>query len=134
VQLPAGLMHKSSAFGGDDALAFDGTRFLKATSRTTDYDKEGKGRGKAGRLAYMPFGGGRNLCPGRHFAFARVLGMAAAIVLSFDLISRDGQPITASYERSRRFGQGTAKPIKEIDVKIVRRKDMQHATLCFITQ
>jgi cytochrome P450 len=118
----------------DDALAFDGTRFLKATSRTTDYDKEGKGREKAGRIAYMPFGGGRNLCPGRHFTFAKVFGKAAAIVLSFDFISRDGQPITASYERSRRFGEGAAKSIKGMDVKIVRRKDMQHATLGFITQ
>jgi cytochrome P450 len=134
VQLPAGLMHKSSAFWGDDALVFDGTRFLKATSRTTDYDKESKGREKAGRIAYMPFGGGRNLCPGRHFAFAGVLGTAAAIVLSFDFISRDGQPIIATYERSRRFGEGTARPIKEMDVRIVRRKDMQHATLGFITQ
>jgi cytochrome P450 len=96
---------------GDDALAFDGTRFLKATSRTTNYDKEGKEREKARRIAYMPFEGGKNHCPGRHFAFAGALGTAAAIVLSLDFISRDGQPITASYERSLCFGEEAAKPI-----------------------
>ena len=45
---------------------------------------------KARRASYLPFGGGRHLCPGRNFAFAENLGFMVSFLLSFEVEPLDG--------------------------------------------
>ena len=40
--------------------------------------------------AFRAFGGGKTLCPGRHFATNEILAFVAMIVLMFDIDSPDG--------------------------------------------
>jgi len=42
------------------------------------------------KAGYIPFGGGKHLCPGRNIAFAEILGTLAALLLGFEVRGTDG--------------------------------------------
>jgi hypothetical protein len=132
VQIPAGVMHTSTATWGPNSDMFDGRRFMKQV-------EEEKEQGKAKRSAYIPFGGGKHLCPGRHFAQAEILGMVAAVVTGFDVMSKDGGPVVApkTSQVSRDFAQATGKPkgpAEKVGVKLIRREGMEHVKFGFSVQ
>lgn len=70
--------HLSTEVWGQDSLDFDAGRFK---------DQEKLDRTK--KQAYMPFGGGKHLCPGRNFAMAENLGFMAALTVGFELHGLD---------------------------------------------
>jgi cytochrome P450 len=142
VQLPAGFMHKVPSTWGPNAQAFDPRRFLKPSSITSNRapaipessTPEDKRVQKERRAAFMPFGGGKHLCPGRHFAFAEILGMVAAMVIGFQILDKDddngGGRLKVPQESmaSKKFGEATGKPrggAEKIGAKIVRREGME---------
>lgn len=57
IQLPATVTHVSAVTWGPDAASFDPHRFLKNDSKTTEQQRQQ-------RRSLIPFGGGKNLCPG----------------------------------------------------------------------
>ncbi|KAL4745369.1 cytochrome P450 [Aspergillus terricola var. indicus] len=75
---------------------FDPERFL-------DWDDYKASRHR--RLVYMPFGGGRHLCPGRHLAKAEILGFTMMLLVSFDM-----EGIEIPTLEPARLGQGVGKP------------------------
>jgi hypothetical protein len=132
VQIPAGVMHTSTATWGPNPDMFHARRFMKRA-------EDEKEQGKAKKSAYIPFGGGKHLCPGRHFAQAEILGMVAAVVTGFEIVSKDGGPIITpkTSQASRDFGQATGKPTGpagKVGVKLVRREGMEHVKFGFSVQ
>ncbi|KAH8903445.1 cytochrome P450, partial [Coniochaeta sp. PMI_546] len=81
VQIAGGVIHADSRIWGDDVDVFDHTRFLK-TQQTN-----GNGIHPA---AFRAFGGGKTLCPGRHFAINEILAFVAVILLTFDIEAANG--------------------------------------------
>lgn len=69
-------MHRQTPLW-DNANEFDPDRFTP--------EREAEKEARKRKQAYVPFGGGKHLCPGRHFAFAENLGFLAAMVLGFEL-------------------------------------------------
>ncbi|KAL5117167.1 hypothetical protein ACEQ8H_004992 [Pleosporales sp. CAS-2024a] len=117
VQLPAGVTHGKTAVWGPNALAFEPERFLQPTTKLTEEDRVRK-------IAYIPFGGGRHLCPGRNFAFAEIIAFTAVMVLGFDL-----QPIGMKFRDLKMLGpvlaSGSVKPVgagKGLGAKIKPRE------------
>lgn len=84
VQIPAGFTHRAEDVWGSGAAAYEPDRFVGNQARLSAAAEKKK------RSAYIPFGGGKHLCPGRNFAFAEILGASAALILAFDL-SADGR-------------------------------------------
>ncbi|KAF4993225.1 hypothetical protein FGRMN_6589 [Fusarium graminum] len=80
IQLPAGVAHYEQSVWGDDVKTFNPERFLASSKGSPDDERKRK-------AAYIPFGGGRHLCPGRNFAFAEIVGFAATLLLGFDIDS-----------------------------------------------
>lgn len=79
IQIAGSVIHADGDIWGKDVADFNHRRFL----------------GKPGvhPAAFRAFGGGKTLCPGRHFATTEVIMLAALMIISFDFAAVDGQPI-----------------------------------------
>ncbi|KAJ8116812.1 hypothetical protein OPT61_g1847 [Boeremia exigua] len=126
IQLPAGVTHRHTDVWGSDVSQFRADRFVPSTSKATDADRVRK-------LAYMPFGGGRHLCPGRNFAFAEIIGSAAVLLLGFDI-----KPLGMSFEdvqmRGPRLSSGTVKPVdsgKGLGARVTPREEFANVAWRF---
>lgn len=72
--------------------------------------------------AWIPYGRGQNMCPGRHFAKQEVLVIFASILTSFDIHLIDDSPPKVDW---RGFGLGMLAPAgKGIRFRIKRRRHL----------
>lgn len=128
IQLPAGVTHRVTSSWGADVETFRADRFLASTSKLTDADRTRK-------LAYMPFGAGRHLCPGRNFAFAEIVACAAVLLLGFD-IKATGMNFEEMQMRGPRLSSSTVKPVdngKGLGAKITPREGFVNVAWKFRT-
>jgi len=131
-------IHFNPDIWGPDAHAFDPRRFLvpaksKSNSSTsTPTATESKDKypdparptlpAKLDRGAFRPFGGGNNLCPGRHFAQTEILAFTALLVAGFELSAADGGPyVPPPFEKGSML-TATLKPETDVQVQIRRRE------------
>lgn len=127
VMMPSEPLHRSDniwAAGSDggsvppNATEFDSDRFL-------DIEKN-----KTKRAHFLPFGGGRHLCPGRNFAFAENLGFMVSLLLGFDVGPTDGDWTSfepPAMDRCTITG-AVSKPVndgKGFGMKVTRREGWQ---------
>lgn len=77
VVMPA-TVHASTHVWGPDANDFNPRRFL-------DWSNDKKSPRDRRHASYMPFGGGKHLCPGRNLAQTEILGTVLALALQFDV-------------------------------------------------
>ena len=80
VQIAGGPIHANRHIWGDDVAEFNPQRFLGKRS-------DGAGTHPA---AFRGFGGGKTICPGRHFATNEIICFAAVITRYFDVTALDG--------------------------------------------
>lgn len=114
-------MHHSKNVWGEDALEFEAGRF-------TDQDKFDRAR----KQAYVPFGGGKHLCPGRNFASAENLGLMAALVVGFELEGLHGANVRLGRTK---MGEAIAKPPMDAEggeVVIKRRRGWEDVEWKFV--
>jgi cytochrome P450 len=78
VFMPNVSVHFDANSWGSNVDHFDGKRFTKMGT-------------KVPRGAFVGFGGGKNMCPGRYFAMNQILSLVAMLVLRFDISPMDGQ-------------------------------------------
>lgn len=126
VQLPATVTHISTKTWGPDASSFDARRFLKSETKTTDQQRQQ-------RRSLIPFGGGKNLCPGRHFAYAEILGMVAVMVVGCET---EGLRVPGAKEKRVKFADGAYRPIGAaltMGAKISRRAGWEDVSWSFVT-
>ncbi|KAJ3537864.1 hypothetical protein NM208_g6147 [Fusarium decemcellulare] len=83
IQMPSDPLHGAEEVWGPDAAVFNPSRFL-------DDKSHNKEAAKKRRTSYIPFGGGKHLCPGRNFAFAENLGFMVSFLLGYDVEPIDG--------------------------------------------
>ncbi|KAM0396511.1 hypothetical protein ACHAQC_004006 [Fusarium culmorum] len=123
VQVSAAVSHNLDAWG-KDASTFRPDRFIEM--------KDNNDTEKTRRSAFIAFGGGRNLCPGRNFAFAENLGLVACLLVGFDVTLPDGPQLPASVDCS--FAQAAVKPVNDgagFGVRIERRLGWQETQWSF---
>jgi len=81
VMMPAGVTHRLEEVWGPDASKFRPERFIGWPDTATSSQ----------RSAFIPFGSGRHICPGRHLAQSEILGLILILCLGYDMWSADGQ-------------------------------------------
>ncbi|KAF5634209.1 cytochrome P450 monooxygenase 8B1 [Fusarium sp. NRRL 52700] len=108
LQLPAGVAHYEDTVWGTDVNVFNPERFLASTKGSAEDERKRK-------AAYIPFGGGRHLCPGRNLAFAEIIGFASALLLGFEIeavgmgfgdVKMLGPKLAGGTVRPERYGAG----------------------------
>lgn len=94
VQIAGGVMHADRSTWGDDANVFNPDRHLErninnkttiTTAETAATTKTTKKKNSVHPAAFRAFGGGKTMCPGRHFATGQILSLVACIVLRFEM-------------------------------------------------
>ncbi|KAL6916366.1 hypothetical protein FSHL1_007814 [Fusarium sambucinum] len=113
VQMSAAVSHSLDTWG-EDVSAYKPDRFIENKANTENE--------KAKRSAFIAFGGGRNLCPGRNFAFAENLGLITCLLTGFHVTFPDGPGFPPSVDCS--FSQAAKKPLNDgegFGVRIERR-------------
>jgi Cytochrome P450 len=131
VQIPAGVLHSSTAIWGPDAAEFNFKRFLKAETigeTAKEVEKERK-RG------FLPFGGGKFRCPGQYYTFAQILALVAALLVGFDVRSEEGALLQMPEIVRSRLGQGLSRPSKkgmQMGARFIRREGWENVRWKFV--
>jgi cytochrome P450 len=118
IQIPTGVLQSDISTWGKDAQAFNPRRFIEKESLS----KEAK---KLQTQAFIPFGGGKNLCPGRHLAFTEITAFAAMMVYGFELTMSDGGVVQVPEPEFQRLGISSMSPKKDLAVLIRRREEFE---------
>lgn len=134
LNMPTGIAHNSLETWGPSANVFDARRFLPRDDADglSDAMKE---QDKLQKKAYFPFGGGRHLCPGRHFVFAEGLGTIATLVLGYEIRGEDGGVLKMPLKRQQTMCDGTKKPVGEearMKMRIRRRPGWEKIQWSFL--
>lgn len=121
LMVPANVQHTDTAEWGDDANHFDHMRFVNKP-----------GQKKPNRVAFRAFGGGHELCPGRHFASTEIMALAALLVLRFDVVptSNGGKWVEPAFKSSP-VQLGFPIPDEDIDVELRPRDPSQRWQVTF---
>lgn len=112
VMIPTTVSLRSPQVWGGQAAAeeFDPERFLAQPSKKKQESHNDDASGHIRKKAYFPFGGGKELCPGRNFAKAEVMGTLLVLLSGFDIVSADGGTLTLPRAAKPRLTTGTMRP------------------------
>ncbi|RSM16167.1 hypothetical protein CDV31_004630 [Fusarium ambrosium] len=120
VQWPGSLTHMTDSIWGVDAWTFRPERFLAVSPQE---EKQRRG-------AYIPFGGGKHLCPGRNFALSENMGFVGILSLGYHV-----ERVRVPDSEDPGLGLGSRKPVGEVEMrsaKIARRTGWEDITWKFV--
>jgi len=119
VQMPAGVLHHKKEIWGQNEKVFDGWRFVKKEG----VDREER---KLKSKAFIPFGGGKHLCPGRHVAFAEVVSFVAVMIYGFEVKMKSGEKAFKVPDRATmKVGNNTRNPASDVEVIVKQREELK---------
>ncbi|KAI0904996.1 cytochrome P450 [Ustulina deusta] len=124
VQIAGGVIHADQSIWGDNAEDFNPSRFLER--------KQQLGNTKQNQIhpaAFRAFGGGKTLCPGRHFAMNEILSFVSLVVLMFDIKAPNGGRINVPRKNDGVLPVHILEPISPVRVLISRRQH-KYAEIC----
>ncbi|KAF3055560.1 25-hydroxycholesterol 7-alpha-hydroxylase [Daldinia childiae] len=120
VIVPQPLHHSSTSAWGEDVERFNHRRFILGSVEAGR--ENGSNKRKAyDRAAFLAFGGGHTLCPGRHFSTIEILAFVAMMVLKFDVEPAIGDRwVEPKWERTPMMASLQI-PDEDIEVKVRAR-------------
>ncbi|KAI0419450.1 cytochrome P450 [Xylaria grammica] len=124
VQIAGGVIHADQSIWGDNVEDFNPGRFLER--------KQQLGNTKQNQIhpaAFRAFGGGKTLCPGRHFAMNEILSFVSVAILMFDIEAADGGKIKVPRKNDGVLPVHILEPVSPVEVLISRRRD-KYADIC----
>jgi len=133
VQIPTQITQSSPSVWGPSASSFNARRFLKPEENKKS-SKEEREQEKLQRRAYTPFGGGKNLCPGRHAAANETLSFVAMMVVAFEVEREDGKVFEVIGEAKRAAGASVPKAEGDVRVVIRRKEELKGVRLEFASE
>lgn len=112
LQIPSRIIHQDASLWGDNVADFDPRRFLPG------------GKDRPRNAYFRAFGGGKTLCPGRHFATNEVLAVVAVFIARLDM-----EPIGGEWKYPATDNTNVAavvmEPDNDIEVVIKEREGFE---------
>ncbi|KAI1132917.1 cytochrome P450 [Nemania abortiva] len=124
VQIAGGVIHADQSIWGDNVEDFNPGRFLEPRQQS--------GTARQNQIhpaAFRAFGGGKTLCPGRHFAMNEILSLVSLVILMFDIEAPGGGKIKVPRKNDGVLPVHILEPIAPVKVLISRRRD-KYAEVC----
>ena len=110
LQMPSRIIHQDASLWGSDVTQFNPRRFLPEEKKNRPND-----------ACFRAFGGGKTLCPGRHFATNEILAVVAVFIARFDMT-----PVGGVWKHPSTINTNVAavimQPDDDIEVEIKTRK------------
>ncbi|KAI0002619.1 cytochrome P450 [Xylariaceae sp. FL0662B] len=125
IQIAGGTIHGHQRIWGDDAATFNPRRFLDKQQQQQQ-QQQGGYRTKPKQVhpaAWRPYGGGKTLCPGRHFAENEILSLLVLVLLQFDMNAPGGGSIEVPEKNDRILPVHILEPVHRVKLVISRRVD-----------
>lgn len=123
VQIAGGVIHADSRIWGDDVERFNPKRFLDRQEGGVGAGGKAKQNNAFHPAAFRAFGGGKTLCPGRHFAMNEILAFVALVVLQFNMKPAHGDKIEVPRKNDGVLPVHILEPIRPVEVLISKRDD-----------
>ncbi|KYG49616.1 hypothetical protein M433DRAFT_149844 [Acidomyces richmondensis BFW] len=140
VTVATNVIHVRSEVFGADANSFNARRFystVKTQSNSNDpkvVDIAASFRDEEGKVhsgSFRTFGGGSNICPGRHFAHTEMLSLTALFVAGFEIKNEYGGEYVQPPLAEPQILQGVIKPKNDVQVNVKRREGYEHVHWMF---
>jgi cytochrome P450 len=113
LQMPSRIIHQDASLWGSSVADFNPRRFLPKETKNRPRD-----------MCFRAFGGGKTLCPGRHFATNEVLAVVAIFISRLDMTPVGGAwkfPTTANTN----VAAVVMEPDDDIEVEIKARQGFE---------
>lgn len=114
LQLPSRVIHQDANLWGKNVGNFDPRRFLPKNRDKRPND-----------ICFRAFGGGKTLCPGRHFATNEILAVAAVFIMKIDMTPVEGAWKLPATENTN-AASVMLEPDHDIDVNIRMRQGYEN--------
>ena len=121
VQIAGGVIHADEGIWGGDVEAFNPGRFLNGVKGQREQQEHQAKLQQRHPAAFRAFGGGKTLCPGRHFAQNEILTLVALVLLQFDVSAPDGGDIKVPKKKDTGMPVHILEPARPIEVVISSR-------------
>ncbi|OTA92911.1 hypothetical protein M434DRAFT_21668 [Hypoxylon sp. CO27-5] len=113
LQMPSRIIHQDAELWGSNVAEFNPRRFLAEEKQNRPRD-----------VCFRAFGGGKTLCPGRHFATNEILAVVALFIIRLDMKPTSGEwklPTTANTN----VAAVVMEPDEDIEVEIKTRQGLE---------
>ncbi|KAK4186021.1 cytochrome P450 protein [Podospora australis] len=114
LQMPSRIIHQDPDLWGDDVAEFNPRRFMPGGA--TKQPKPSCFRG---------FGGGKTLCPGRHFATNEILAVVATFLVRFDMKPAGGKKWEFPTTLNTAMAATIMEPDTDVEVEVDVRKGFE---------
>ncbi|KAK8108112.1 uncharacterized protein PG998_010125 [Apiospora kogelbergensis] len=115
LQMPSRVIHQDAGLWGPDVTQFNPRRFLAEEKKNRPSD-----------VCFRAFGGGKTLCPGRHFATNEILAVVALFIARFDM-----KPVGGAWKHPSTMNTNVAavvmQPDDDIEVEVMTREGFEDA-------
>ncbi|KAF2626573.1 cytochrome P450 [Macroventuria anomochaeta] len=128
VQTASNALHQNRELWGPDVESFKPNRFLYSINGSKTNPDGSVPEDKAHALhpaTFRSFGGGKHMCPGRHFAQCEIISLSAVLLLAFDMEAIDGTDWNPPPD-TKRTPISVMRPLKELKVRLQRRKEFEN--------
>ncbi|KAI1342685.1 putative cytochrome P450 [Xylariaceae sp. FL0016] len=113
LQMPSRIIHQDASLWGSDVEYFNPRRFLPGEKRPRDY-------------CFRAFGGGKTLCPGRHFATNEILAVVAVFVARLDMRPINGGEWELPTTMNTNVAAVVMEPDNDVQVEIKPRDGFEN--------
>ena len=114
IQMPSRVIHQDTALWGDDAADFNPRRFLAENRQSRAKD-----------VCFRAFGGGKTLCPGRHFSTNEILAVVAVFVARLEMKVAGNGKWEMPTSKNTNVAAVVMEPDTDIEVELTLREGME---------